>query len=352
MTTTTSPYNVIVPFGTPKKSSIYVSGSKYTANAVNYKYTKRLSQPGDFSLELWGLSGNDFNVVNQNKPVMFFDENLLQFRGIIERIEPGTDGVTNIYGTSSTSSILKRRIFGVRNSYIGSSIPNIFLNMLSANLDGMAPFIVATGVMLNLSGSPSVNAEFDNRLSPVETLCNTVGIDWWESYSGPTYSVDMLNIGSFRGNTKSQYTFNTGGSLQNCSDFTRVNEQQSQVNRVIVLGYGDGVNQISGVAIDLNSMAVNGSFERVFHDSSISDPGWAGSMAQDILNRYSNPPLRGNLVVPGLFLKTGSQFDVGDVVTLNDKPTNMSGSTFRILALTRCFDPNKGDEATLDIFQF
>lgn len=351
MGTTTSPFAAIIPFGAPNISTVYVSGSNYTTNLFRFKVIKRLNQPGEFEAEFWGLSGTEFNVVAEGKTIMFFDQDLLFFKGEIARVEPGADYKTRVTGLSSASAKLRRRIVDTRREYIGSSTKNIFINILSSNFDGASPFVVGTGTMTNFGGSPTIRAEMDNRLSPIDTLSNTVGADWWESYSGPTYSFDMLNIGSFRGATTSRFSFFTGGSLQNSLDFTKKTEQETLVNKVVVLGYGDGPNQVSGVAIDSSSQTTNGVWEKVFVDPTVKESGWAGSMAQDILDDFKNPPLRGILKYPSPFFVAGSEFDVGDVVDVTDNPTKMSGSTFRILYMERTWGFD-GDMLTMDLIKY
>lgn len=345
------PGRITVPFGHPGTSSVYISGSEYTGRIPYYRFTKRLNEPGDFECEVWGLSGTDFDVVDYGKNVMLFDENHLFFKGEITKIEKDTFRKVRITGASKVAAILNRRPVISRNTYVGSTVGSIITNLASENLDGASPFIVNVGSVSNFGAgdTPTVRLEIDSRLVPLQDMVDSVNGDWWESYSGATYGADFINVGSHHGNTSFQATWNSGSPTQNINSFKKVDDEETIVNKVIVLGYGDGINQVSGVAEDASSQSTNGVFERVFVRKTITDSGWCGSIADAILGDLKDPPVRGTVVSRNPFIFTG--VDLGDNVIVMDKQAEfVNPGSFRILQLERSFG-RRGYMSTAEVFE-
>lgn len=348
MPTTTSPFDAIIPYGKPKKHSVYIGGSDFTSQITYFSFLKKLNEPGIFQVDLLGISGTDTRSVREGNRIMMFDGPNLFFRGEIEKMDIDSTGAATITGLSAASSVLKRRTINTRKEYTGSSLDNIFINILSKNLDGGSPFVVGTGTHIGFGGSPVIRAEYDNRLNAIENLANVAGADWWESYSGGKFNIELMNMGSFRGLGYSLKDYYTGGSLQNAFKFERTNETNSLVNRVIILGRGDGPNQVSGVAENTTSQELSGVWERIFIDKSINDAGWAGSSAQDILDDFKNPNVRGVIHVPPISTYD-SGIDVGEIVTVTDRLSKLSGSPMRILSMERTFGDGFGTSLRMDL---
>ena len=240
-------------------------------------------------------------------------------------------------------TLLLRRTTG-RREYTSTGTNVVIAELVSSGLNGVSPWIIETGLNPNF-GSFIIRTEGDNRLSPIQSLMNEVDGEWRIRQSGATYGGEIIDIGSQLGSPTSQKTFYTGGADQNAFLLTKEQNNEILVNRTVVFGYGDGINQISGVAIDSTSQTTYGIYEKSFYDPLVTDSGFAGSMANRILQDLKNTPHGPRLDIFDIDFDIG----IGDVMTIIDSGTNTLGSTYRIIELEREFSLQNGEKLMIGV---
>lgn len=331
----TVPIEVTIPFGKPLRDSIYISGSDYGSYCKQYEWIKRLNQMSSFKAQLIGIDSTRKTVVAEDKDIMFFVGALLQLKGKIKKCDYKTYGYCNIEGFGSEIKLQGRSLD--RKEWVSSGTNDIVADICSENLDGGSPWIVETGTNMNW-GNITIRGHFDDRLRVLDGLVEVLDYEWWMSQSGATYGTDIFNIGSYRGEPTSQHTFVTGSD---CAMVYHTRDTANLVNDVTVLGYGDGVNQISGCATDATSIAAYGRMEKTFIDRSLINSGVAGSVANKLLTDLKDPIERIKMDISEPYGVSG--LDIGDKVTIIDNDVFPgAGSQFRIVGINRSFSVMTG----------
>ena len=340
---------IVDPFGHPNEDSIYVDGSEYS-NYSFFNAIKVINQPSAFEVHFYdvlpsgidGSNGIARSQIAEGNNIMFFHDANLFLKGQIEKISYDSDGNVIANG-KGMETLLLRRITG-RREYASTGTNVIIAELASSGLNGAAPWIVDTGLNPNF-GNYVTRTEGDNRLSPIQSLSNEADFEWRIRQSGATYGADIIDIGSQLGSSTTQRTFYTGGADQNAFKLDKEQNNELLVNRVVVFGYGDGVNQISGLASDSTSITDNGIYEKAFYDPLVTNSGFAGSMANRILLDIANTPHYPRIEIRDIDFNIG----IGDVVTVIDSGTNILGSTYRISQLERSFSFQDGEKLIVGI---
>lgn len=329
------PAEVIVPYGKPNRDTIYISGSDYTSNMKNYEITKRLNQMNSFKAELIGVDSTEKTVIQEDKDVMFFISNLLQLKGKIKKCDYKSLGYCDITGFGEEIKLWGRATD--RSEWTSTGTDVVIAELCSENLDGGSPWIVETGTNMDW-GNMVIRSHYDDRLRVMTNLAKAADYEWWMDTSGGDYSTDVFNIGSYRGEPTSQYTFVTGSD---CSMVMHERDTENLANDITVLGYGDGVNQISGTATDSTSISTYGRKEATFIDRSLINAVVAGSVAAKYLADMKDPIERIKLNLSESYGPSG--LDIGDKVTIIDNDVFPgAGSQFRIVGIQRKYSVTTG----------
>lgn len=321
----------IVPFGKPDKFTLYISGTDFTSNMLNYKVTRRLNQMSTFEAELVGIQSND-SVIKDRNQVMFFTGSHLELKGILDQPEYSSFGKCRIKGYGMERELMKRYVD--RKEWVNTSTKNIVGGLCSVSSNGGSPYIMETGTVVEW-GNLTVRGEYSNRLRVLSELAQICGsgaksYDWYVNQSGADFSTDKFNFTTYKGSEASVKTLTTG---KDCSMVDYEKDTSEMANDITVLGYGDGVNQISGTANDPTSIGVYGTYEKTFVDRSLINSGVAGSLANTYLQQLKNPVERISLDVNDY---NEFDVDVGDNVTVVDNDVFPgAGSTFRVVGINK-----------------
>ena len=140
-----------------------------------------------------------------------------------------------------------------------------------------------------------------------------------------------VNFTSRRGSVVSVKTFTRG---VNCS----INQYSRDVdfvrNKIQVLGYGSGANQIkSDIKEDSTSQTNYGVRDKTIIDKSITDKVTADIYASELLSYYKDP-LISFLVFPSV--SDGLSVSTGDTITIIDDKLNINGD-YRVVGIERVY---------------
>jgi hypothetical protein len=102
-----------------------------------------------------------------------------------------------------------------------------------------------TGLFDTDYGNITIRFEYGNRLKALAALSDAIDYEWWVATTGDDYNTDKFNIASYKGSQSSVKTYAITGASANCARTSREKDVSNMVNYVHILGYGDGVNQIS-----------------------------------------------------------------------------------------------------------
>lgn len=249
--TITSPGGFYVPYGKPNIDTIYINEVNYD-NWESFKFVKKLNQMGSFEIKLAGVEQSDRTNICEGKEVKIFNEYFLIFKGRIERVEYEQDFYCTIKGFGMEVDLTKYEV--TREEYVSTNTTTIVKELLSENMDGISPWIVNEGVNTDW-GDITLKGEYDNRLRFLSNLAETIGYDWWvsqnvdglEELDSGLYSTanDYFHIDTRKGSPSSVKTFYTGGNNQNATVVNREVDKENMCNYVNVLGYGEGINQVT-----------------------------------------------------------------------------------------------------------
>ena len=226
-----TPHIIEIPYGHPKKESIYINNIENT-DWIGYKFQSRLNRMGIFEIELLGVVSSDQTNIAEGKEVMFFLEDQLKFKGIIKRVEYESGYSCMVYGYGMEIKLTYQQ--SARSEYLETATSDIVSTIAST-----CGFTLGTNTNW---GNINIRNEHDDYLVMMNNLSNYTQYDWWVSHDYP-FTNNKLNFDARRGSAASTFTFSTGGAAYNTYVANR--QKEEVINKVTVLGYGDGVNQIS-----------------------------------------------------------------------------------------------------------
>ena len=252
--------------GSTGNSSVYIKDSggfwQEFSNYEYFKVVKRQNQVSEFEIKIMDLEAAEKLYVKEFAEIMFFSETNLILKGRIQNIIYGTAYECTAKGFGLTEAKLLDKDFeelsngtatweaAKRAQYTASSAQTIANELLSADSDGAATWIVApntTGLFDTDYGNLSIRYEYANRLKALAKLSEAINYEWWGSV-GEDYNNDYFNVAAYRPTTTratvSQETFAITGASANCYLTRKEKDITNLANKIDILGYGDGVNQI------------------------------------------------------------------------------------------------------------
>jgi len=225
-----TPHIIEIPYGHPRRETIYINNVE-SNDWIAYKFQKRLNRMGLFEIEMLGISSSDQTNIAEGKEVMFFIEDNLKFKGIITRVEYETEYSCMVYGYGMEVKLTYQQTS--RTEYTNTATSTI-VSAIASDIG------LTEGTNTNW-GNINIRNEHDTYLTMIKNLSEFTGYDWWISHTYP-FTNNILNFDTRRGSASPTFTFTTG-SNHNC--YTVNLSKEEVINHVVVLGYGDGVNQIS-----------------------------------------------------------------------------------------------------------
>ena len=318
--------------------TLLINGTDYSTSYLKAEFIGELNKPSTFEIELFDTDSSDSNVQAGNIVKLQLNSNTV-FKGKITRVEYKDNGTAKIYGYDM-SVLLLERTHNQRWSSTNTS------NIVSTVCSG----VINVGTNTNY-GTVDFAIENEPKLLGLAKLARQINYDWWVSWDASDN--DYFNIDTQKGSTTSQATFYTSGSNVNCLSVHKEEDREAVINKVKVLGYGDGTQQIdSGWIQHSASQSYYGVKEAIFLDRTIKDVTSAQRLANTILNLYkahdgTNPqPFYRISLKP---IESDYTFTTGDVVTVNDTRTGLSSNDYRVIKKTLILYGNKSPELKIEI---
>lgn len=227
--------NVEVYFGT-------VSYSNYVSNLNIMEYLNELYS---FKMNLSDIAPTNTDI-SEGATCYIYLDSTKYFKGRVEKVTNSSSTEIEVSGYNMAIKLVNRkmdRYLAANKAPTGAN--SIFTDIISENQNGTGTNIMQIGTNTAYGGVISYRVEYDNRLRAVAGITNSLGWDWYVDWDGS--DVDQINVDDHKGSSTSVFTFYTfdTGSGTNCQIATQERDVENVVNWVTLLGYGDGVNQIS-----------------------------------------------------------------------------------------------------------
>ena len=288
----------------------------YETSITKVEVVKQLNELSKFSLTLPKTQQNLENfAAGKEVTIELCDQEVL--KGIVTEVNVKHDYI-QVSGYELAFK-LSRKIFEKdqgqpvkqRVEYINTAANTILQDILSCY-----------GSEFTLAEAPTdlitVRFEFVDCLDAIKHVAEVVGKDWWFDESKALHVADR---GTYRRELP-------------VSQYEKIESRSDLINKVTVLGYGDGINQISVTVQDDESIASYGLHEAAFVNKKIHDLTTLSKVADLILEQYKEPR---ETIVAKTDVLEALDLEPGDSVTVE-------GKTLRIYKLT--FNET---EATLEL---
>jgi len=357
--TVTIPRTAVVPYGHPSVDSIYINETEYEFTSLHV--IKKLNQMGSFEATLLDIRTEDQVDVKQGNVVkIFIDDNLL-LKGKIETVEYSSENECVIKGYDMSLELLHQDVGTTRRDHTAGVATNVIIGYLLSNIyDGNAPWIMNKGDMETVTETAYARFEMTNRLKCLDELRKHTNSEWWVSngasgnHSFP-FNTDYFNFKTLKGSTTSLYTFYLSGTDQNATLCKRERDIENVINSVQVLGYGDGVNQISASAYNSASQTSYGLKQNTYVDRTLVSTTAAQSIADDIITNQKDPIERITIELEDVYDFVDRQtmvmsIDIGDTVTIVDTDTDLNAN-YKIQGIEYSNDMSYGPKMILECSQ-
>jgi len=231
-----------VPYGRPGVFSLWVRDTAQSPQEFNFSdrlidhiTTKRINNLWYSELRLAGIGSVDKNYIEEGNAIKLFAQNTLVLKGYIEKVDFDSYGWCTIKVLSSA--------FKMARETTNTTYTNTATNTI---VTALIPSTMTEGTNTNYG---EITARFDNEnnLKGIKDLAKFIDYYWWESHSYP-FNADTMNFSNTIGDTNTK-TFNISGSSANLRITTKETDKENMVNHVVVLGYGDGTNQLKSEAL-------------------------------------------------------------------------------------------------------
>jgi len=359
------PRTAVVPYGHPHVDSIYINEVEFTDYFISFRVVKKLNQMGSFEIKLLDIRSSDQVNVQQGKIVKIFVDNNLLFKGRIETVEYGSEYECTIKGYDMSQDLLHWQIAD-RKDHTDGEDTNILVEYLcSENYDRNSPWIMQVGTN-DVTATVYTRFEYTNRLKCLHALATHNNAEWWISNGGSgnhafPFDTDYFNLSSSKGTGTSVHTFYLSGANQNATLCKREKDMENLVNDVTVLGYGDGVNQISATSNDstgahqarcATSITNYGRRQKTYVDRTLVSTTAAQAIADNIVDTQLDPIERITIQLEDVYDFVDRQtmvmkLDIGDTVTIVDDDTGLNAD-FKIQGIEYTNDPEYGSRMILE----
>ena len=235
-----------------------------------FKIVRKQNQISEFEISILNIEASDKVFVKEFAEVLFLSGADLILKGRIQKITYETGYKCKITGYGMEAKLLDKEFSELSNTtatwsddkraqYTNASAQTIAKELLSAGSDGAATWIMnpaLDGIFLSDYGDTSIRFEYANRLKALAALSESLvdptyqgAYEWWVSQSPiDDYGLDSFNMANLQPTntraTVSQETFAISGGSSNASQTFHEKDITNLANKIDVLGYGDGINQI------------------------------------------------------------------------------------------------------------
>jgi len=251
--------------------SIYINGVDYSDYVLNYGFTEKSNEIGEFFIDLIGIESSERTDVARNKIVRFVHKANLLFKGKIGSCEYKTGTEASVKGVDLGSALLKDRTVKVTASAQSNSpharpiYDDVAVStIISEQLSSISSVSVDGSNNGSGLGSIKCRGDYSSVLSFLHNIVTGKQGDWWFSYNNDDGEYAVFNASGSRGSGSSVQTYNISGDNQNANRNALEEDFDNLYNSVTVTGYSDGVNQ-------LYSKIYDASDNRTVLASSISD---------------------------------------------------------------------------------
>lgn len=240
------------------EATIFVQDSSSTWHQIStytsFKVLKRQNQASEFEVLIEDIESSEKAYVKEFAKIIFFSDTNLLLKGRIQKVEYKTGYSCSISGYGMEALLLEKEL--IKNSdkrvqYTTTSAENIAREILSENTDGSSPWIIepnSSTFFDTAYGNVGLRFEYANRLNALGKESEAINYEWGVSHSGD-YETDYFNMDTLLPSTTlatvSQKTYNISGANANCNQTGNKRDVTNLANKIDVLGYGDGINQIS-----------------------------------------------------------------------------------------------------------
>jgi hypothetical protein len=229
-----------------------------------FKVTKRLNQISKFEMDFPYLETAQKVYIKEFARVMLVSGTNLVLKGRIQKVTYQTTDSAKIEGFGMEAVILDREYRNTTRSpddpervqYTNVSAQTIANELLSVNADGIFPWTMTpalTGIFATDYGPMTIRYEYANNLTALANLSDAINYDWWVDHTPTTHSQDFFNMAEIKGDQTTpgaERTFNITGPLVNCERTDYERDVQNIANYINVVGYGDGINQLSTITFN------------------------------------------------------------------------------------------------------
>lgn len=218
-------------------NNISFADSDTTFVKINY-VRKPLNQIATAEFGIYSMTSAQAALVVKGAHVRIYDSKKYVFYGIIRKITDDADGSNKIIYCEDYSCMLTDRVNYSAGSVDGRKewSATTAYSIISELVSG----IITLGTV-SIYTRIGIRAEYDTILETISSIARICGVDWWCWHNG---SIPILNVMN-RGYTSSRQTFVLGDGSVADEPSTDI---RSVYNKIYVLGYGDGINQIRSVA--------------------------------------------------------------------------------------------------------
>ena len=260
--------------GTTNDTTLYIknSGGQWVEykDYEFFKIVRKQNQISEFEISILNIEASDKVFVKEFAEVLFLSGADLILKGRIQKITYETGYKCKITGYGMEAKLLDKEFSELSNTtatwsddkraqYTNASAQTIAKELLSAGSDGAATWIMQPGyggIFDSDYGDTSIRFEYANRLKALAALSESLvdptyqgAYEWWVSQSPiDDYGLDTFNLSNLQPTTTratvSQETFAISGGSSNASQTFHEKDITNLANKVDVLGYGDGINQI------------------------------------------------------------------------------------------------------------
>ena len=231
---------------------------------------RKQNQMSEFEIVIADIEASDKVYVKEFAQVMFLSGSELILKGRIQKITYETAYTCKITGFGMEVGLLDKEFNELSNTtatwsdskraqYTNTSAQTIANELLSSSSNGVSPWVmqpVTTGLFDTDYGDVSMRFEYANRLKCLTSLSEALmnptyqlPYEWWVTQNiGEGYNTDWFNLAplgpTIARATVSQETFAISGSSSNATQTFNEKDITNLANKIDILGYGDGINQI------------------------------------------------------------------------------------------------------------
>jgi len=272
----------------------------YSTSPLNFSIRKELNEIGELSVELPFTSEINNKFAHGDTVELYRDSTLL-FKGIIVEKELNKESKTIRLTILGEEVKLNWTLFSKNGSY-RVQYDNIAADTIAGD--------ILSGTGYSLAECPttmlSMRFEYAQRWKALQKLADVLGKDLWLASDG-------VHI-SDKGSAKTLTYYKMIRKTENSEDI---------INKVHLLGTGDGINQYTATAEDTASQNDYGLRERAYILRDIENEDTLLLKAQQIITDNKDPVEYIEIEAP--FTSDIISLDVGDTITINDSELGLSG---------------------------